>query len=149
MDNNMPLTKVARRRPVSRVVQRRQFGHWLIACVRTRLPHACVTRLKNTENRCLRDVIRSVGLASRCPESSTLSMKIDVVALIRHGASNALIFGKIRQSPLSIADIGEMAAYCQVAGPAYAFISSPRGISKGLNSLIGSVRSLALPNKLH
>ena len=113
-----------------------QLREWLVEHVRGRFRNAEVTCLDEGRSSLLRDVLARHGLESNWPESSTWSVTMDAVVLIKCASSVTLTLAKLKSDRVRIADVGEMVASCEVIRPTFAFLLAPDGLSRSLLALL-------------
>ncbi len=114
----------------------RQLRQWLAEHLRSRFPKAEVTCLEEGRNSMLRDLVARHGLETNWPESSTWSVTMDAVVLIRCASSVTLALAKLKSDRIRISHVGEMVASCEVIRPTFAFLLAPDGLSASLVTLL-------------
>lgn len=124
---------------ISRIGKQRciqELREWLVEHCTCRFPKATVESFDEPRTVLLRDIMMRNGLESAWPESSTWSVTMDAVVLIRCASSVSLALAKLKANRIRIADVGEMAVSCQVIRPTFAFLLSPDGLSRSLLTLL-------------
>jgi len=61
-------------------------------------------------------------------EAINLSIKIDVVGVLRKNQDTKLVFVEVKDDPLTLKDLGQLWGYTQLINPAESFLISPKGL---------------------
>jgi hypothetical protein len=61
-------------------------------------------------------------------EAIGLSIKIDVVGVLKKGDKIDLAFVEVKNGPLTLRDLGQLLVYTQLINPAESFLMSPSGL---------------------
>lgn len=88
-----------------------------------------VTTTHKTSRITLDSYLRSLGIELK--EALGLSIKVDVVGILKRINEVRLVFIEVKDQPLTLADLGQLWGYSQLINPAESFLIS----SKGLGSL--------------
>lgn len=75
--------------------------------------------------------LEKAGIIDQYPQTIGLDIQIDVLGIIRKGASAKIAFIEAKKTQLNLHDLGQLWAYCRLCDPSEAFLLS----SVGLGSL--------------
>lgn len=82
-----------------------------------------------TSRQALDSYLKSIGIEIK--EAIGLSIRVDLVGVLRKGKEIKLVFVEVKDKPLTLADLGQLWGYTQLINPIESFLVS----SVGLGSL--------------
>lgn len=102
---------------------------WLKRYIKDRYKGYTVSTTHETSKRALDMVLKDMGIYVK--ETEGLSIKIDVVGILKRGKNTKLVFVEVKDKALNLKDLGQLWGYTQLINPLESFLIS----SKGLDSL--------------
>lgn len=80
----------------------------------------------NTSRQSLDVYLKTQGIEIK--EAIKLSIKIDIVGILKRGNTNKLVFIEVKNKPLTLANLGQLWGYTQLINPVESFLISSAGI---------------------
>ena len=102
---------------------------WLKQYLRDRYPRTEIITTHQTSRITLDTYLSSQNIDMK--EAIGLSIKVDIVGIIRSKKKTQLVFVEVKDKPLTLPDLGQLWGYTQLIDPVESFLVS----SKGLGSL--------------
>jgi hypothetical protein len=84
----------------------------------------------------LSDFLEKTEFKKFFPEYSAYKIKIDLIGIVKTSDKCLLIFIEVKDAQLNLMHLSQLLGYCKIVRPMYAFLISPKGISKPLNNLL-------------
>ena len=103
--------------------------NWLDKYLKDKYKGYNVETTFETYKRALDVVLKKRGIILN--EAIGLSIKIDVIGILRRGSDLRLVFVEVKDKPLDLKDLGQLWGYTQLINPLESFLIS----SEGLGSL--------------
>ena len=85
-----------------------------------------ITTTHKTSRIVLDSYLKSVGLEIK--EAIGLSIKVDIVGLLKKPNETKIVFAEIKDQPLTLSDLGQLWGYTQLINPVESFLISSRGL---------------------
>ena len=73
-------------------------------------------------------VLKKLGV--KCEEAKGLNIKVDIVGILKKGEEVKFIFVEVKDTELTLKDLGQLWGYTQLIDPLESFLVSPRGFGK-------------------
>ena len=70
--------------------------------------------------------LKSVGIEIK--EATGLSIKVDIVGILKKGREISLVFIEVKDRPLTLGDLGQLWGYTQLINPVESFLISSEGV---------------------
>lgn len=81
-----------------------------------------------TSRRNLDVVLKSKGI--NCKEAIGLQIKIDIVGILKRGNDFKLVFVEVKDTNLTLKDLGQLWGYTQLIDPVESFLISSKGLGR-------------------
>lgn len=81
-----------------------------------------------TSRRNLDVVLKSKGI--QCKEAIGLQIKVDVVGILKRGSDFKLVFVEVKDTELTLKDLGQLWGYTQLLDPVESFLISSKGLGR-------------------
>ena len=81
-----------------------------------------------TSRRNLDVVLKSKNI--QCKEAIGLQIKVDIVGILRRGNDFKLVFVEVKDTDLTLKDLGQLWGYTQLIGPIESFLISSKGLGR-------------------
>lgn len=114
-----------------------EIEDWLKVYLEEKYKGYSIETTHKTARQYLDVVLRSMGI--RCDVAIGLSIKIDVVGILRKGDEIKYVFVEVKEGELTLKDLGQLWGYTQLIDPIESFLMSPKGIG-GLDHLFNTLR---------
>lgn len=85
-----------------------------------------VTTTHKTSRIVLDSYLKSVDVEIK--EAIGLSIKIDIVGILKRANEKKIVFAEIKDQPLTLSDLGQLWGYTQLINPIESFLISSRGL---------------------
>ncbi len=92
-----------------------------------------ITTTHRTSKISIDSYLKTLGIEIK--EAIGLSIKVDVVGVLRNSKDIKLVFVEVKDRPLTLKDLGQLWGYTQLINPAESFLMSPEGLGS-LNYLL-------------
>ena len=106
---------------------------WLKQYLKDRYPRAEIITTHKTSCITLDTYLRSQNI--HIEEAIGLSIKVDIVGIIRSKKKVQLAFVEVKDKPLTLPDLGQLWGYTQLIDPAESFLVSSKGVGSLENVL--------------
>ena len=103
--------------------------NWLYTYLKEKYKGYTVETTFETYKKALDVVLRRKGITLK--EAIGLSIKIDIIGILKRGNIVKLVFVEVKDKPLTLKDLGQLWGYTQLINPIESFLIS----SEGLGSL--------------
>ena len=87
-----------------------------------------ITTTYETSRRNLDAVLRSKRL--HCKEAIGLQIKVDIVGILKRGSDFKLVFVEVKDTSLTLKDLGQLWGYTQLIDPIESFLISSTGLGR-------------------
>ncbi|MBU3999768.1 hypothetical protein KKG29_01135 [Patescibacteria group bacterium] len=84
----------------------------------------------------LSDFIQRNNYTKFFPEYATYKIRVDLLGVILKKEKYTLVFVEVKDTPLSLINLSQLLGYCKILRPEFAFLISPKGLSKPLSQLL-------------
>ncbi len=84
----------------------------------------------------LSDFIQRNKYTKFFPEYATYKIRVDLLGVILEKDKCNLVFVEVKDTPLSLINLSQLLGYCKILRPEFAFLISPKGLSKPLGQLL-------------
>ena len=81
-----------------------------------------------TSRRNLDSVLKSKGI--NCKEAIGLQIKVDIVGILRRGNDIKFVFVEVKDTNLTLKDLGQLWGYTQLIDPVESFLISSKGLGR-------------------
>lgn len=100
---------------------------WLGKYLKERYKGYLITTTHQTSKRALDVVLRKYNIKN-LKEAIGLSIKVDIVGILRRGNKTKLVFVEVKDRPLTLKDLGQLWGYTQLIDPVESFLISSAGL---------------------
>jgi len=107
---------------------------WLQQYLADRYPRAEIITTHKTSRIALDAYLRSQHIDIK--EAIGLSIKVDIVGIIRRKQKAQLAFVEVKDKPLTLSDLGQLWGYTQLIDPVESFLVSSKGMGSLRNVLV-------------
>lgn len=108
---------------------------WLQSYLESKHPRATI-KTYDVHAVDLSDFIQRNGYTKFFPEYATYKIRVDLLGMILEKDECHLVFVEVKDTPLSLINLSQLLGYCKILRPEFAFLISPRGLSKPLSQLL-------------
>jgi hypothetical protein len=84
----------------------------------------------------LSDFIQRNNYTKFFPEYATYKIRVDLLGIILEKDKCRLVFVEVKDTPLSLINLSQLLGYCKILRPEFAYLVSPKGLSKPLSQLL-------------
>lgn len=84
----------------------------------------------------LSDFIQRNKYTKHFPEYATYKIRVDLLGVILEKNKCNLVFVEVKDTPLSLINLSQLLGYCKILKPEFAFLISPKGLTKPLSQLL-------------
>ncbi len=102
------------------------IASWLEKYLKDKYSHYNVKTTFDTSKYNLDVVLKKKGIIIK--ETLGLSIKIDIVGILRRGKNIKLAFVEVKDKPLTLKDLGQLWGYTQLINPIESFLISSKGL---------------------
>ncbi len=102
------------------------IADWLRIYLKDKYSHYNIETTFETSQYSLDVVLRKKNIVIK--ETVGLSLKIDIVGILRRGKNIKLAFVEVKNKPLTLKDLGQLWGYTQLINPIESFLISPKGL---------------------
>ena len=102
------------------------IANWLEIYLKEKFPHYRIETTFETSQYSLDVVLRKRNIVIK--ETLGLSIKVDVVGILKRGQKIKLAFIEVKNKPLTLKDLGQLWGYTQLINPIESFLISPKGL---------------------
>ncbi len=99
---------------------------WLKIFLKEKYPYYSIETTFETSKYNLDVVLRKRNIAIK--ETLGLSIKVDIVGILKRGNKIKLAFVEVKNKPLTLKDLGQLWGYTQLINPVESFLISPKGL---------------------
>ena len=99
---------------------------WLKVYLTEKYPANQVITTYKTARQNLDVCLRGLGIDIK--EAIGLSIKVDIVGILKRGQKVRLVFVEVKDSPLTLKDLGQLWGYTQLLNPVESFLISSKGL---------------------
>jgi hypothetical protein len=103
-----------------------EIKEWLQQYLNDRYKGYIIETTFETSRRNLDAVLKSKGI--ECKEAVGLNIKVDVVGILRRGDDYKLTLVEVKDTELTLKDLGQLWGYTQLINPIESFLISPKGL---------------------
>lgn len=84
----------------------------------------------------LSDFIQRNNYTRFFPEYATYKIRVDLLGVIIENDTCKLVFVEVKDTALSLINLSQLLGYCKILRPEFAYLISPRGLSRPLSQLL-------------
>lgn len=84
----------------------------------------------------LSDFIQRNTYTKFFPEYATYKIRVDLLGVILENNICKLVFVEVKDTQLSLINLSQLLGYCKILRPEFAYLISPRGLSRPLSQLL-------------
>lgn len=99
---------------------------WLKVYLMEKYPTNKIITTHKTSRQNLDICLRELGIDIK--EAMGLSIKVDIVGVLKRGQSARLVFVEVKDDPLTLKDLGQLWGYAQLLNPVESFLISSKGL---------------------
>jgi len=99
---------------------------WLDSYLKERYPKYQIETTYESSEKSLDVVLKERGIIME--EAIGLSIKIDVIGILKKGNDVKLVFVEVKDKPLTLIDLGQLWGYTQLIDPIESFLISSKGL---------------------
>lgn len=99
---------------------------WLTSYLKDRYKRYQIETTSQTSKRSLDIVLKEKGIVVK--DAIGLSIKVDIVGILRKRDDVKLVFIEVKNKPLTLKDLGQLWGYTQLVNPLESFLISPKGL---------------------
>ena len=108
---------------------------WLQSYLKDKYPKAEIKTF-DVHSVDLSDFIQRHNYMKYFPDYSTYKMKVDLIGIITYKEKCSLVFVEVKDTQLSVRDVSQLLGYCKIVKPELAFLISPKGLARPLNTML-------------
>lgn len=105
-----------------------EIKEWLQNYLADKYKGYTVQTTYETSRRNLDVVLKSKGI--NCKEAISLQIKVDIVGILKRGNDFKLVFVEIKDTELTLKDLGQLWGYTQLIDPIESFLISSKGLGR-------------------
>ncbi|MFH1258468.1 MAG: hypothetical protein ABII74_01405 [Elusimicrobiota bacterium] len=105
-----------------------EIEEWFKIYLSGKYPKYDITTTHKTSIITLDTYLKSLGITIN--EAVGLSIKVDIIAVLRRGDEIKLAFVEVKDNPLTLADVGELRGYTQLINPVESFLVSSKSLGR-------------------
>lgn len=105
-----------------------EIKEWLQNYLTDKYKGYTVQTTYETSRRNLDVVLKSKGI--QCKEAIGLQIKVDVVGILKRGNEFKLVFVEVKDTDLTLKDLGQLWGYTQLIDPIESFLVSSKGLGR-------------------
>ncbi len=105
-----------------------EIKEWLQNYLTDKYKSYTIETTYETSRRNLDVVLKSKGIQSK--EAIGLQIKIDVVGILKRGNDFRLVFVEVKDTELTLKDLGQLWGYTQLIDPVESFLISSKGLGR-------------------
>lgn len=105
-----------------------EIKEWLHAYLTDKYKGYAVQTTYESSRRNLDIILKSSGI--ECKEAAGLQIKVDIVGILKRGSDFKLVFVEVKDTDLTLKDLGQLWGYTQLIDPVESFLISPRGFGQ-------------------
>jgi len=105
-----------------------EIEEWLNKYLTEKYDGYTVETTHETSRRYLDIVLKERGI--ECKEAIGLNIKIDIVGILKKGSYFKLIFVEVKDTPLTLKDLGQLWGYTQLIDPLESFLISSKSLGR-------------------
>lgn len=105
-----------------------EIKEWLQNYLRDKYNGYSIQTTCETSRRNLDVVLKSKGI--QCKEAIGLQIKVDVVGILKRGNDFKLVFVEVKDTDLTLKDLGQLWGYTQLIDPVESFLISSKGLGR-------------------
>ena len=105
-----------------------EIKEWLQNYLTDKYKSYTVETTYETSRRNLDVVLKNKGI--QCKEAIGLQIKVDVVGILKRGNEFKLVFVEVKDTDLTLKDLGQLWGYTQLIDPIESFLVSSKGLGR-------------------
>jgi len=105
-----------------------EIKEWLQSYLEDKYKGYTVQTIYETSRRNLDVVLKSKGI--QCKEAIGLQIKVDVVGILKRGNEFKFVFVEVKDTDLTLKDLGQLWGYTQLIDPEETFLISSKGLGR-------------------
>ncbi len=105
-----------------------EIKEWLQNYLTDKYKGYTVQTTYETSRRNLDVVLKSKGI--QCKEAIGLQIKVDIVGILKRGDEFKLVFVEVKDTDLTLKDLGQLWGYTQLIDPIESFLVSSKGLGR-------------------
>ncbi|MFA7201461.1 MAG: hypothetical protein WC099_00425 [Candidatus Paceibacterota bacterium] len=108
---------------------------WLQTYLEAKHPRASI-KTYDVHSVDLSDFLQRNNYARFFPEYATYKIRVDLLGVMIEKEMCKLVFIEVKDTQLSLINLSQLLGYCKILKPDFAFLLSPKGLSKPLKQLL-------------
>ncbi len=109
--------------------------NWLDEYLKNKNPRAKVS-VYDVHSTDLSDFLQRTPFKKYFPEYSTYKIRVDLVGMVEQKGKCSLTFVEVKYGQLNLRDVSQLLGYSKIVKPEFAFLISPKGLSRPLSQLL-------------
>lgn len=105
-----------------------EMEEWLNKYLNEKYKGYTITTTHKTSRQFLDVVLRSMGI--ECKEAIGLLIKVDILGILKRGSEYKLVFVEVKDTQLTLKDLGQLWGYAQLIEPIESFLISSKGVGR-------------------
>ena len=105
-----------------------EIKEWLHSYLSDKYKGYTIETTHETSRRNLDVVLKSKGI--NCKEAIGLQIKVDIVGILKRGNDFKLVFVEVKDTNLTLKDLGQLWGYTQLIDPIESFLISSKGLGQ-------------------